>query len=257
MSSLSELLGPDAPWPGLLALLALVAAGGLSGRLWIERGNGPPVGVIAGMVSMLGAFGLFAWQVYSQGPLSRLDLVLVQWLQQHRTLPLTDALLVVTQLHNPVPVTMLMIGVGLWLLVRGQYRWLASFVLAAAGGTTLNMTLKHLFVRARFVDDQAVLPAFTSFSFPSGHVAAATLLYGFIAIYLTAMRHRTPARLVALSLPITMILLVAFSRMYLGAHYLSDVLAAAILAGFWLSLCNYIVRGNAASSHRTTRQAIS
>ncbi len=244
MPSLSELLGPGANWASLLALLAVVASVGFVGRLWQSR-NAPTAAVLLVLVSTLSAFCVIAWQVNSQGPLIQPDVALAQWLQGHRIEWLTMALQLLTQLHNPVPVTVLMAICGLVLLIRHQYRWLATFMLTAIGGTTLNVTLKHLFVRVRFVDEHPVLPAFSSFSFPSGHVAAAALLYGFIAVYLMSTLVSKRARFAALGLTTTMILLVAFSRLYLGAHYLSDVVAAAILASFWLTVSVYVVRESA------------
>ena len=103
-------------------------------------------------------------------------------------------------------------------------------------GMILDFLLKITFHRERpsFEDS---FPIFNGYSFPSGHTVAATLLNGllaaFAAIALEAWRWRVGAILGAFVL----IMLVGFSRVYLGAHYLSDVLGA-VGAGFaWVVLC--------------------
>ena len=85
--------------------------------------------------------------------------------------------------------------------------------------------------------DVEPLAHLTTYSFPSGHAVASTVFYGALCV-LVLQRVRSPAwRVAALAGAVAMVLLVAFSRVYLGAHYLSDVLAgiavgAACVAAF-------------------------
>ena len=65
----------------------------------------------------------------------------------------------------------------------------------------------------------------------------ATLFYGVLAAYLVCVRRRWSARLLACAAALLMVTLVGLSRMYLGAHYLSDVLAAAAFSAAWLAVC--------------------
>ena len=81
----------------------------------------------------------------------------------------------------------------------------------------------------------------TSHSFPSGHTAGAVLLYGVLAAFLVSRFYAPRQRLACLAGAVFAIGLVAFSRMYLGAHYLSDVVAADCSSVVWLVFCLTVV----------------
>ena len=127
----------------------------------------------------------------------------------------------------------LMGGVLLW---RRLWYSLVGLVLIIAGGVLLNVMLKNLFGRARpgWADP---LMALTDPGFPSGHTMMATLIYGFIAIYLILAIASWRGRACIAIFTVLLVFLVALSRMYLGAHYLSDVLAAMAAGMVWLALC--------------------
>lgn len=98
----------------------------------------------------------------------------------------------------------------------------------------LDLLLKIIFHRQRPSFDDSYL-VFYGYSFPSGHTIAATLLYGLLAVFTVIVLETWLWRVGAVLNAIAMILLIGFSRVYLGAHYLSDVLGA-VAAGFaWLA----------------------
>lgn len=100
----------------------------------------------------------------------------------------------------------------------------------------LNVLLKNLFGRARpgWADP---LNALTDPGFPSGHTMMATIMYGFIAVYLMLKIASWRWRFLIAAVTVSLVLVVALSRMYLGAHYPSDVLAAMAAGTAWLALC--------------------
>jgi undecaprenyl-diphosphatase len=122
-----------------------------------------------------------------------------------------------------------------------EWYWMMSVALAVAGGLLLNVVLKHAYERARPRFDDPFLTLET-YSFPSGHTAGATVFYGVLSAFLVSRtsEHRRRAAWVAAAG--VAIALVAFSRIYLGAHYLSDVLAAACSSTAWLVLSLATVR---------------
>jgi membrane-associated phospholipid phosphatase len=100
----------------------------------------------------------------------------------------------------------------------------------------LNTLLKHQFHRARPTVANPIV-TLTSYSFPSGHTMAATCLYGALAAFAFSHLSSWRWRVAVISAAAILVSLVAFSRLYLGAHYLSDVLAAMAEGLAWLAFC--------------------
>ncbi len=145
-----------------------------------------------------------------------------------------------TSLHASLVVCTVAVLVGLYLWRRRERYWVAAFWLSVFGGLLLNKVLKLVFHRARphFRD---AIQTLTSYSFPSGHTMMAAVFYGVIAAYLFAKTRDWRWRVLIVLSASFLILLVGFSRIYLGAHYLSDVLGALAEGLAWLSLCLTLV----------------
>ena len=196
-----------------------------------------------GIAALLGAsilFGMLAEDVFTGDPIVMLDRRVAVWLHVHSLPAVTTIMLAVTRMHSASGVTVLTIAFAGWLAWKRHCDWLLALLLVVPGGMAVNVLMKYAFHRARpsFVDPLLTLP---SYSFPSGHTAGATLFYGVLAAF--AMTHvatwRSRAWCAAAAL--AMVALVGFSRMYLGAHYLSDVVGAALEASAWLALCLTVV----------------
>ncbi|NMM37309.1 MAG: phosphatase PAP2 family protein [Glaciimonas sp.] len=166
------------------------------------------------------------------------DMQLAHWLHSHATPWLTRCMLIVTNLHGTIAIVSYVVLMGIFLIRKKDWYWLATLLATVPGGMLLNVCMKQVFQRARPVFDQPLL-TLSTYSFPSGHTAATTLLYGTLAAYLisrlTLWRWRTA--IVIVTAAAAMVALVGFSRMYLGVHYLSDVLAATVEGIAWLALC--------------------
>jgi undecaprenyl-diphosphatase len=181
-------------------------------------------------------FFILAFDVATHTDLVFVDASVAAWLHKHATNEIAAFLYAVTTLHSTVGTGIMAaaFGVVLWRL-RERY-WLLTLGLAMGGGMALNVLLKHAYARARpHFDDPWV--TLNSYSFPSGHTAAATLLYGVLVAFLVAHFYDWRQRTACIVGGILAVALVAFSRMYLGAHYLSDIVAAACSSLVWLVLC--------------------
>lgn len=171
------------------------------------------------------AFGLF-----------RFDHALAAWFHQRLTDPLAQFLLIVSGAGSGVWIG-IMLAIGAIMLARRR-KWhaLISLILIVPGGLLLNEGIKVLVHRHRpFLHGPYV--NWDGYSFPSGHAMGATLLYGIIFLALARVLKTSQRRTIAGAVCGGMVLLVAFSRIALGAHYLSDVIAAIVLGVTWLALC--------------------
>ena len=133
------------------------------------------------------------------------------------------------------------IGVILFVLVLffAWKRWwlsLVTLIVAVPGGMLLNEWVKILVHRQRPFDNGPFVD-WSGYSFASGHTIGATLLYGQLLLFiLPALKARHWRQLCIFS-AISLVLLVGFSRIALGAHFLTDVLAAIFFGIIWLTLC--------------------
>ena len=193
-----------------------------------------------GMAVVLLAVFLFAKiaeDVVTKDPLVLLDVRVMQWLQAHATAGRTAFFLFVTRWHNTLGVLVMTALLVMWLAYQRSSEWgtwVLRVLLSVPLGMLLNVLLKSIFQRQRPVFDQPLLSLLT-YSFPSGHTAAATLFYGVLAAWLLAvLQRRWHAPVVVLAA--VMVALVALSRVYLGAHYPSDVFAAMASSTAWLAI---------------------
>ena len=124
---------------------------------------------------------------------------------------------------------------ALVLLWRKTFYRLLAFVLAIGGGSILNVLLKHLFHRQRPVLENPFV-TLSSYGFPSGHTMGSTLFYGSLALCV-AQAIRWPARVLPYGFAAVAVGTIGFTRIYLGAHYLTDVLGAIAAGLAWLTFC--------------------
>jgi undecaprenyl-diphosphatase len=123
-------------------------------------------------------------------------------------------------------------------------RWwpsLITLVVAVPGGMLLNELVKILVHRHRPFDEGWMVD-WSGYSFASGHTIGATLLYGQIALFLVPFIKSRRGRILLFSIASLVVFLVGFSRIALGAHYLTDVLGGMFFGMMWLTICLFLVR---------------
>ena len=196
------------------------------------------------MVVAAAAFAAIAFSVVETAPILKQELQVGVWLHTHNSPAFAAILFAITQLHSPVGMGVLAVIVGIWIWRHGDHYWVASLAVAMIGGMLLNTALKIAFHRERPTWDDPLLTLHSQ-SFPSGHTAGATLFYGFLAAYMVWRMKTLPPRILTVFVCALMVALVGFSRVYLGAHYISDVLGAMSIATVWLVLSLVTVRAYA------------
>ena len=216
-------------------LLDWAAAHPLSGRLVaavVDPAHPEPLGLlfVAGLlVAALWGFVRLAGAVVA-GPLGW-DATLFQAVQNLRT-PAADQLLIgVTQLTDGSAMALFALLVAGWLAWRRDWALLAHWVAAVAFAVIAPTLLKQLLAIPR----PGAVAGVEEYAFPSGHATRAAVLYGFLAV--AAARGLTlPWRWLPYSLAGVAAVAVAFSRVYLGAHWPSDVIGGLALGFAWAAL---------------------
>ncbi|WP_435094148.1 phosphatase PAP2 family protein [Clavibacter michiganensis] len=210
----------------------------------IMRALGPYAALVITLVVGLAlAVGLsaIAAQVYDNvtdaDGVAGLDKPLLAFMIGIRTPWLNDAATAYTDVAGVVVMPIIAVVTMLFLAVRRR-SWTPIILVVAAGGGSLLLTIagKDLIGRARPDLADAVPPYETSPSFPSGHTLNAVAIAGILAYLLLLRQHRRVTRVLSITVAVIFALTIGASRVYLGHHWFTDVLAAFFLSGAWLAL---------------------
>jgi len=190
-----------------------------------------------GLVAVLGtyAFAKFAGHVRS-GSTQAFDNAVLQWFAQYRNPTLDAVMIEITFLGTGTVVLMIVAisGMFLW-LTKHKYSALLLLI-STIGGILLNNLLKTGFGRPRPQIMEWGARA-SSWSFPSGHAMSAAVVYGTVAYLAARLQQRHLHRVVTLLCAAVLIVLISISRLYLGVHYPSDVLAGVVIGLAWAGFC--------------------
>jgi membrane-associated phospholipid phosphatase len=182
------------------------------------------------------AFLALADEVGEQNGLIRFDQALSISLHEHSSLHRVQFFEVITSAGDAVTLGCIGLMMLVILAFRRQYGLLCAWVAALLGVGFLNQLLKETFrrMRPRFLNPWVNE---TGWSFPSGHAMGSLVIYGMLAYTITLMIKNRTSRLMLVFLTTSLVVAIGFSRLYLGAHYFSDVLAGYCAASFWLAVC--------------------
>mgnify|MGYP000559792836 CR=1 FL=1 len=235
----------------VLRATPLIVAGTKRLHGWAEQQTSKPVRSVARLLDparaqtrsllILGAalvgsawvfLGIFE-DVIGNDPLVRVDTALYQNLQALRTAPGDALMIAITEIGDAAVVVAIALSVMVWLLARRAWRTAIYWTVAIAGATLLNTVIKVALHRPR--PGNPLYEGWSAYSFPSGHSTVNVVLYGFLALLVVqgiSRRARLPVILGAALIA----LLIAFSRLYLGAHWASDVAGGVAFGCAWISL---------------------
>ena len=178
------------------------------------------------------AFFGIADEFPEKGGLARFDLLATTWLQVHGTERGESIYVVVSYFGAQVLIALLAI-VAILLASRRDWRHLSVLAITCIGGALLNGMLKVIFRRTRPM--YATEFNATSWSFPSGHAMDSLIVYGLFAYWVS---RKYPSMRVPLFVAAALLVaLIGFSRIYLGVHYFSDVIAGYSAGLVWLTVC--------------------
>lgn len=226
-------------WLAAALLIVWLVAAGLSAFRQVPRVKRLSTVTLTGTGVAAGLFALQAGVVDAVADpdgISAADTPALQWLVDHRAPFATAAATAVSLVGGTSAMAVLAAVVVLVLWFRRR-RWEAGVVaVATAGAAILVETLKNIYDRPR--PPQATrLVVETNYSLPSGHALGSTVVLGIVAAVAVLVLRGTAARTTAVVLAAVLVVAVGLSRLYLGVHWLTDVLDGWLVGGAWLALC--------------------
>jgi undecaprenyl-diphosphatase len=188
---------------------------------------------LAGLVAALLSLFLFARLASEmrEGETASFDNAVRGWVHQFASPGMTQAMKFVSLLGYDILLAELVIAILIFLRIgwRRAAIWLS---VTMAGSVLLDVTLKQVFHRHRPVPYFGDAPH--SYSFPSGHALSSFCFYGVLAGLIADRVERLGVRIVVGVLAAVLVLAIGISRIYLGVHYPSDVVAGYIAAAMWV-----------------------
>jgi undecaprenyl-diphosphatase len=191
-------------------------------------------GTILSLAVAVGSLFLFGWiaEEMLEGSTLRFDLAVRDWLHQFASPGMTRAMTAISLMGYSILIAALVVAIAVFLFLRWRHAagWLA---ITMAGALVMDLALKFAFRRPRPQVFFGVEPH--SYSFPSGHALCSFCFYGVLA-GLIAARTRSPAlRVTVAVIAAVLVLAIGVSRVYLGMHYPSDVIAGYLAAAVWVT----------------------
>src|SRR5688572_4937435 len=194
------------------------------------------VRIIAGFALAAGILALLGWAITGplRGTAAGFDSSIRTTIRQLQSPLWTAFFLALTKLGSGLYLWIIGAAAGLIFIMLRWFRTLFLFILLMAGQAALHHGFKWIFARPRpsaLINYRAV----ESFSFPSGHTFASLCLYGMIAWIVTRQIENPAVTAAVWILTGILILLIAASRVYIGIHYPTDVLAALLAGSIWMA----------------------
>jgi undecaprenyl-diphosphatase len=191
--------------------------------------------LVSGFAAALAALALFSWlaEEVMKGGVRTFDAAARDFVQRIASTRLTEAMRGFTFLGEWLSIFDLTILAILLFYREGRKRAALLMAITTAGGALLETMLKQMFHRVRpapFFDT----PLPSSYSFPSGHAVLACCFFGSLAAMITAREPKRAVRIAVWTAAALLAALIGFSRVYLGVHYASDVIAGYAAAVVWV-----------------------
>lgn len=171
-----------------------------------------------------------------RGATQTFDEAVMRWMGAHRIEWIEKSLLEITALGTGL-VLMVMVAIAALFLIATQHKFSAFLLLVATGGgIVFNAMLKSTFDRPRpRLFEWLTEPS--SSSFPSGHAMTSAIAYFTVAYLIARLEKRRWMRAITIVIALALVLLISVSRIYLGVHYPSDVLAGMVIGLAWAGFC--------------------
>jgi len=178
--------------------------------------------------------------VWSKDYVINIDQTIATYIYSLRTPFITDIMMFITSLADVNTIIVLFVFVVAILLVLKKRSHIIPVVFTLLGNLIFVSLVKTILARPRPLLANALVYE-ESYSYPSGHSLIAITIYGLLIIYLFTFVKSHAIRRLSVIVGVILILTVGFSRIYLGAHWPSDVLASYLIGICWLSLILFLI----------------
>jgi undecaprenyl-diphosphatase len=189
--------------------------------------------ILASLGAAVLALFLFAWlgNEMLQGDTQHFDQAVREWAHSYSSPGMTRTMTAISLLGYNVLIVELVIAVAVFAKLRWR-RAALWLTVAMAGSLVLDLTLKYIYHRTRPTAYFGMAPH--SYSFPSGHAICSFCFYGVLAGLLSARTKPLAWRLLIWFAAAALVIAIGLSRIYLGVHYPSDVVAGYLAATVWV-----------------------
>lgn len=236
--------------PILLAVVGVVVATQHDRLRWRRAG------AIIGFAVVLGAAAQLTADVRGGGGSTRIDRPIADWVLDHRLTWLNPVVRSLTDFGGVAAMTALTLAACAWFGWRRQWARLLTTAAVGAGAAVIGSIMKSAIGRHRPpAIDQLVVA--TNASYPSGHTLGSTAVAGVVAAMIACSAGQRRSRVLAVPAAALFALVIGVSRIYLGVHWTTDVLAGWAIGLTWLTLCltPYLWWRSRLSSSRPARPA--
>ncbi|MDD3363572.1 MAG: phosphatase PAP2 family protein [Syntrophomonas sp.] len=149
---------------------------------------------------------------------------------------ITEIMKLITAMGSPIIMIIIALISVYFLFIVKKHSWDAGMlIIALTGATIMDWILKLAFHRHRPLPP-GLVPA-SGYSFPSGHAMVSFVFYGMLIYLLLINFNRSKCTYLSTFFLALLVLAIGISRIYLGVHYPSDVIAGYAAGGFWLTGC--------------------
>jgi membrane-associated phospholipid phosphatase len=235
------------------ALASLLGRAPFFRASWNETYGWHVAAYLAVLSASVFVFASLAQAITDEEAITRWDVRLNRWLHEQSSPALTRFFELLTTTGGFVFLLVVAAAAATLLASRRAFAEALLVTLAFVGGQVVNLAMKAAFERPRpeFRDPHLNLH---TFSFPSGHAMVSTCVYGALTIIVLRRVRRPAARTAIIAAAALLVGLIGLSRIYLGAHYVSDVLAGVSLGLAWLTLCVLAITVRERRQHAGTQR---
>jgi len=183
-------------------------------------------------IIVIGLFGLIVREVLWEKE-ERIDMAIAKYMTMHVSSGMTEIMKIITFFGSSIFHRIGYVLLALWFFIEKKRRQSLQVIIIGIGGFFIVSFLKEFFKRAR--PATPLIHELPSYSFPSGHASSSFIFFGLLAYLISKSNLRAAYKICIATFLILFSFFVGLSRIYLGMHYVSDVIGGFCVGFLWLA----------------------